>query len=327
MATQHTNSPPMASPPPPNQHFSPPPYDIVQPLNEVKEDSATIDTSSITPTSINNPHIDDTKQEEHFVKKKLLYHLQTRPKKQELVNLNILRAFDQDPSLRAVMDNLMKQRLRMLLSSRILDKKLSNRKSIQSLIRDGILKESKDLDEDNHSHVNRRDMYRRMSNHSLTEFLSRRPTLQELVKANMVQDVMTWTKITCTGTIPRPRNCHQMCLNRDDSALYVVGGFNTGSVSIDLLKFDINKSQWSRPLVGGPVPPERYCHSVVNIDSNLVVFGGFSVEGKWLNDLHALDTEYAMNSEFQAFVPRLSAYGQCKASTNNSQMLLWCVHI
>merc|ERR1712130_286533 len=45
--------------------------------------------------------------------------------------------------------------------------------------------------------------------------------------------------------------------------------------------------------------------------------------GKWLNDLHALDTEYAMNSEFQAFVPRLSAYGQCKASTNNSQMLLW----
>ena len=114
-----------------------------------------------------------------------------------------------------------------------------------------------------------------------------------------------------------------MCLDRDDTTLYLVGGFNTGSVSIDLLKFDIQNQKWSRPLVGGPVPPERYCHSVVNIDSNLIVFGGFSVEGKWLNDLHALDTEYAMNSEFQAFVPRLSAYGQCKASTNNSQMLLW----
>lgn len=116
-----------------------------------------------------------------------------------------------------------------------------------------------------------------------------------------------------------------MCLDRDDTTLYLVGGFNTGSVSIDLLKFDIQNQKWSRPLVGGPVPPERYCHSVVNIDSNLIVFGGFSVEGKWLNDLHALDTEYAMNSEFQAFVPRLSAYGQCKASTNNSQMLLWYV--
>ncbi len=115
-----------------------------------------------------------------------------------------------------------------------------------------------------------------------------------------------------------------MCLDRDDTTLYLVGGFNTESVCIDLLKFDIQKQKWSRPLVGGPVPPERYCHSVVNIDSNLIVFGGFSVEGKWLNDLHALDTEYAMNSEFQAFVPRLSAYGQCKASTNNSQMLLWC---
>jgi len=238
--------------------------------------------------------------------------------------LNILKAFDQDPSLRAVMDNLMKQRLRMLLSSRILDKKLSNRKSIQSLIREGILKQGNDLeDEEDEKGNERRDMYRRMSNHSLTEFLSQRPTLQELVKANMVQDVMTWTKITCQGTIPRERNCHQMCLNRDDTSLYLLGGFNTGSVSIDLLKFDIENQKWSRPLVGGPVPPERYCHSVVNIDSNLVVFGGFSVEGKWLNDLHALDTEYAMNSEFKAFVPRLSAYGQCKASTNNSQMLLW----
>ena len=105
-----------------------------------------------------------------------------------------------------------------------------------------------------------------------------------------------------------------MCLNRDDTSLYLLGGFNTGSVSIDLLKFDIENQKWSRPLVGGPVPPERYCHSVVNIDSNLVVFGGFSVNGKWLNDLHALDTEYAMNSEFKPFVPRLSAYGQCKAS-------------
>ena len=116
-----------------------------------------------------------------------MYHLETRPARQQLVNLNILKAFDQDPSLRAVMDNLMKQRLRMLLSSRILDKKLSNRKSIQSLIREGILKQEDEEDEKGNE---RRDMYRRMSNHSLTEFLSQRPTLQELVKANMVQDVI-----------------------------------------------------------------------------------------------------------------------------------------
>eukprot|EP01084_Bolivina_argentea_P292019 501943_1 len=189
-------TPKATSPPPPHKHFSPPPsYAIVQPLNEVKEDTV-VDNIEPKPKDIStlkskhNPNIDETKQEETFVKKKLLYHLQTRPKRQQLVNLNILRAFDQDSSLRAVMDNLMKQRLRMLLSSRILDKKLSNRKSIQSLIREGILKEADDgLEEEEEEKGNRRDMYRRMSNHSLTEFLSRRPTLQELVKANMVQDV------------------------------------------------------------------------------------------------------------------------------------------
>eukprot|EP01083_Nonionella_stella_P203828 743462_1 len=175
------------SPPPPHQHFSPPPYDIVHnKLNEVKEDTENKFKEEVK----DNPNIDETSlvsdKEEAFVKKKLLYHLQTRPERQRLVNLNILRAFDADPSLRAVMDNLMKQRLRMLLSSRILDKKLSNRKSIQSLIREGILKEADDGsdEEEEEQKGNRRDMYRRMSNHSLTEFLSRRPTLQELVKAD-----------------------------------------------------------------------------------------------------------------------------------------------
>ena len=197
-----------ASPPPPNQHRSPPPgsYDIPitsdQSLDNSKPLSLTEskeDAKECSPKLIAlNPNIEDAKQEDEFVKKKLIYHLQTRPERQKLVNLNILRAFDQDPSLRAVMDNLMKQRLSMLLSSRILDKKLSNRKSIQSLIREGILKEADEAEQEEKGH--RRDMYRRMSNHSLTEFLSRRPTLQELVKANMVQDMMTWHKISCSGS-------------------------------------------------------------------------------------------------------------------------------
>ena len=61
---------------------------------------------------------------------------------------------------------------------------------------------------------------------------------------------------------------------------------------IDLLRLNSETKQWTRPLVGGMVPTERYCHSVVNIDNHLLIFGGFSIDGKWLNHLHALDTEY-----------------------------------
>ncbi len=82
-------------------------------------------------------------------------------------------------------------------------------------------------------------MYRRMSNHSLTQFLSYRPTLNELVKANMVHDVMTWTKIKYNnGIIPNKRNCHQMILHSNQNELYIIGGYNTGSINIDVLKFN-----------------------------------------------------------------------------------------
>eukprot|EP01083_Nonionella_stella_P199065 730266_1 len=139
------------------------------------------------------------------IKNHLNKHLLSRPQHEELIH---------DESLQKVMNNVLKQRLQKLLNE-----KLSKRKSIQSLIREGILKSESTSSNDNLT-TNRRDMYRRMSNHSLTEFLSCRPTLNELVKANMVHDVMTWTKIKYnTGIIPNKRNCHQMILHKNQKKL------------------------------------------------------------------------------------------------------------
>ncbi|ETO20702.1 hypothetical protein RFI_16512 [Reticulomyxa filosa] len=158
----------------------------------------------------------------------------------------------------------------------------------------------------------RTEMFRRMS--ELTEFLARRPSLDELVNANVVEDVMTWTKIQMEGVIPRPRNCHSACQLND--RMYLAGGYGTGSTSIDLLVMDTTTQHWFRPLVGGVVPSERYSHTVCAWGTHLLVFGGFSVTGKWMNDLHALDTEYK-----QEFVPSLSVYGSSKAQ--HSPMLMW----
>eukprot|EP01084_Bolivina_argentea_P008747 16361_1 len=229
------------------------------------------------------------------IKNHLNKHLLSRPQHEELIH---------DESLQKVMNNVLKQRLQKLLNE-----KLSKRKSIQSLIRKGILKSESTSSNDNLT-TNRRDMYRRMSNHSLTEFLSCRPTLNELVKANMVHDVMTWTKIKYnTGIIPNKRNCHQMILHKNQKKLYIIGGYNTGSINIDVLTFNIDKNQWFRPLIGGSIPIERYSHSVVNINNKIYMFGGFNVNHKWLNDLYTLHIDNPIHNSAE--------------NTDNNSMLLW----
>ncbi|ETO07418.1 hypothetical protein RFI_29975, partial [Reticulomyxa filosa] len=170
-------------------------------------------------------------------------------------------------------------------------------------------------DKENDLGFNRKEMFRRLTKHDLTEFLAHRPSIDELVNANMVQDVMTWTQLQMKGVTPRPRNCHCTCLV--DKSVYLVGGYGTGNTSIDLLVTDIAVQHWYRPLVGGVVPSERYAHTCVSVGTYLFVFGGFCVvSGKWLNDLHVLDTEYK-----QELVPSLSAYGA--TSIQQSPMLVW----
>ena len=70
----------------------------------------------------------------------------------------------------------------------------------------------------------KKDMFRRMTEHDLTDFLVRRPSLDELVKANVVEDTMTWTQVVTSGISPHPRNCHAAELvGEDDEFLYILG--------------------------------------------------------------------------------------------------------
>ena len=85
-------------------------------------------------------------------------------------------------------------------------------------------------------------MFRRMSDHDLTQFLAQRISLEELQRANVVEDVLTWINIPTTGTIPRPRNCHTANIMKNKEGheeMFVLGGFGTGSASLELLRLNL----------------------------------------------------------------------------------------
>lgn len=90
------------------------------------------------------------------------------------------------------------------------------------------------------------------------------------------------------GPLPLPRNC--ATLTPIGTNLYLAGGYGNGSRVSELLVFDTASERWSRPLVAGMVPCERFSHTCSAVGSQLIYFGGCSEDGQWLNDIHVLDT-------------------------------------
>ena len=119
-------------------------------------------------------------------------------------------------------------------------------------------------------------------------------------------------------------NCHTMTSFPNSPRMYLLGGYGTGSTTnTDLIILDTANDTWIRPPVGGSMPCERYSHTCSALgNGKLVVFGGFSTNGVWLNDVYVLDTQVA-----QSFYTKLppssssssSAIGSRTASTNTSQ--------
>lgn len=90
-------------------------------------------------------------------------------------------------------------------------------------------------------------------------------------------------------TIPGPRAAHSSDLIRNK--LYVFGGWNGKKALNDLHILDVDLMTWEEQSPGGTSPSTRNNHiSVVVARTKIFVHGGHD-GGKWLNDLHILDTE------------------------------------
>ena len=158
---------------------------------------------------------------------------------------------------------------------------------------------------------------RQMEKDRLSAFIANRPSLDEILRANqnLIEDTMTWTRQVMQGQIPTPRNCHTMthvahaphsspsspASSPSLGHLYLLGGYGTGQQQSELLCLSLDDPLgpvWSRPVVAGPVPCERYSHTCSAVGSQLVLFGGLSANsnGTWLNDVHILDTAAAAPS-------------------------------
>ncbi len=80
---------------------------------------------------------------------------------------------------------------------------------------------------------------------------------------------------------------------------------------------DADAMTWSRPVLAGALPCDRYSHTMSAMGSMLILFGGFSSDGYWLNDVFVLDTAFK-----QPFIPAAPSFGQREQSVQEQQALL-----
>lgn len=147
----------------------------------------------------------------------------------------------------------------------------------------------------------------------LASLLASRPSLHDLRDWDLLKGVMMWRQVNVPhGNMPPPRNCHTLvALGR---TLVLMGGCYEPSWASDCMVLDMgapptlvmvmaasvhdcavadsllaDKSAWSRLHAEGPPPCPRYAHTAVAVGSRMFVFGGYSQDGQWLNDLHVLD--------------------------------------
>jgi N-acetylneuraminic acid mutarotase len=175
-------------------------------------------------------------------------------------------------------------------AERRLNRLIGGRSSVNELVRRNILPED-GLERGPQVQQIQKNLLKEQDKARLSRFLESRPTLEDVVNHNLMQDTMTWTRDIQKGSLPTPRNCHTT--TAVGSQIFLLGGYGPGVRSIELCVYDTDTSTWSRPLGTGVVPAARYSHSCVAVASQLILFGGFSLQhNRWLNDVHVLDTEF-----------------------------------
>ena len=215
------------------------------------------------------------------VKRVLEEHLEHRPALSDLVEHNIIKLVNADPKLQQVMLGLIR-----LKKEAELGQLLAKRRSLQELIDHNVLLDHPETSASLQS--TRRRILKHLRETQLNGFLGSRPPLKELLQRDIIHDTMVWTRITPQhGLAPIPRSCHGLAAVEEK--IFMTGGF--AATHCDLLMFDTVAQEWSKPLVAGVLPAGRFSHSWTAVGSQLVMFGGMSLSGTYLNDLHTLDLD------------------------------------
>lgn len=105
---------------------------------------------------------------------------------------------------------------------------------------------------------------------------------------------MKWTKIECTGNIPKARGGH--CAAVVGRRLYIHGGGNpkTRDAYHDMYSLDLDSWEWRKEKTTGSKPSPRFghsaCHMKVNERDVLLVYGGMTIDSS-LDELMLFDVE------------------------------------
>jgi len=200
--------------------------------------------------------------------------LQNRPTRQELEDQRIVKG-----NVSQLRDQLHRAQVKDSLKNG-----LAKRRSIREVFQTGAF-ESREKGKSG-------EQYKEYKGLALSEFLKTRPTIQHLVDQRLMEDTLTWSSFPQQGIVPDKRNCHCSCVAGNH--LYVFGGYGIqNDAFLNTRMLNLESNTWSIPscAVAGVFPRNRYSSTCVCLGQRIIIFGGFSPEGYWLNDLHVLDTQ------------------------------------
>lgn len=152
-----------------------------------------------------------------------------------------------------------------------------------------------------------------------------------------------WTLLDCANN-PESRAFHASCIiyaTLDTPILIVHGGFGAKRkllpTELHILNLNSKVLRWERFLTNGPLPPERYGHSISHVGNYLVIFGG--TNGKQLfHDIWVLDINNGIyvepgklsancwtKLESNGFTPSPRAFHSCTkiGISSNSPMVVY----
>lgn len=107
-----------------------------------------------------------------------------------------------------------------------------------------------------------------------------------------------WTLLKCEGSPPIYRDFHTA--TAIDNKMFVFGGRSDNSndftqteiYSDRLVYLDLTSLRWEQPEIRDPKPIGRRSHSALNLDGDLLIFGGYnSAKETHMNDLWLLDSQ------------------------------------
>ena len=103
-------------------------------------------------------------------------------------------------------------------------------------------------------------------------------------------DKFLWASVNTTGVSPPPRYSHSACAVH--CSLFIFAGRNdeVGQAMNDLYCINLNNFKWEKVEVAGSVPAARWGHSMVDIDSVILIFGGLTYRQFMPTDIYSIET-------------------------------------